>query len=85
MRKKAEVGDFGDSTSPKTRCEECEAHVSRDFRRVYGDGNDRAHRCPQCDTWVRLFEGSAAGKDVPTPDARENPGRHGAEAGGWSR
>ncbi|MDR5674373.1 Zinc finger protein [Halalkaliarchaeum sp. AArc-CO] len=67
----------------RRRCLECGAHVPTDFRRVYGDERDRAHRCPQCDTWVRLFEGSAAGKSVSTPDAREAPGRHGPSEARW--
>ncbi|WP_425541897.1 DUF7563 family protein [Natronoarchaeum mannanilyticum] len=73
------------SSSRSTDCLNCEAHVSGDFRRVYGDADDQAHRCPQCDTWVRLFEGSAAGLDVRTPDPETSPGRHGNDpAEGWS-
>jgi len=56
----------------RRHCLECDAQVCRDFRRVYGDRDDRAHRCPECDTWVRLCEGSAAGKDVPMPDPKFN-------------
>jgi hypothetical protein len=68
-----------------TDCLHCEAHVSGDFRRVYGDADDQAHRCPQCDTWVRIFEGSAAGLDARTPDPETSPGRHGSDpAEGWS-
>jgi len=63
----------------RRHCLECDAQVCRDFRRVYGDRDDRAHRCPECDTWVRLCEGSAAGKDVPTPDPRNHPERNGGE------
>ena len=53
------------------------AHVSRDFRRVYSDSDDRAHRCRECDSFVRLTEGSAAGLDANTNDPETSPGRHG--------
>lgn len=35
-------------------CANCGAHVSQTFGRVYGDDNDRAHRCPACDSIARL-------------------------------
>lgn len=65
-------------------CLHCGGHVSTDFRRVYGDDDQRAHRCPDCDSWVRLQEGSAAGNDVPTPDPETALGRHGGDPAGWS-
>ena len=68
----------------KSVCQHCGAHVTRDFRRVYGDDDDRAHRCHDCDTLVRLREGSAAGLAVSTPDPLESPGRHGNEKARWS-
>ncbi|WP_449271874.1 DUF7563 family protein [Halostella pelagica] len=46
---------------------------------MYGDSDDRAHRCSECDTWVRLTEWSAAGLDVPTPDPEQALGRHGSD------
>lgn len=61
-------------------CECCGVHHSEDFVRVYGDEDGRLHRCPECDTKVRLYEGSGAGLDVRTPDPRHNPGRHGGAA-----
>ncbi|WP_248515077.1 DUF7563 family protein [Salinarchaeum laminariae] len=64
-----------------SRCGYCGSHASRRFRRVYGDANKRAHRCPDCDSWPRIAEGSAAGHDAETPDPQENPGRSG---GRWS-
>ncbi|WP_410764924.1 hypothetical protein [Haloferax sp. DFSO60] len=67
----------------KEECLHCGSHVTRDFRRVYGDSNDRAHRCFECDTLVRLQRGSAAGLDVPIPDPQLAPGRHGGEPGRW--
>ena len=69
----------------KAVCLHCGAHVTTDFRRVYGDQNDQAHRCRSCDTLVRIREGSAAGVDARTPDPETSPGRHGCEAAGWSR
>ena len=61
----------------KRHCLHCGAHVSRDFRRVYGDSDDLAHRCRECDSFVRLSEGSAAGLEVGTNDPETSPGRHG--------
>ncbi|WP_225316428.1 MULTISPECIES: hypothetical protein [Haloferax] len=56
------------------------SHVTHNFCRVYGDSEDRVHRCRECDTAVRIQRGSAAGRDVPTPDPQESPGRHGGAA-----
>ena len=73
------------SLSVETRCTHCDAHVTRDFRRVYGDSDDRVHRCSECDTMARIRAGSAAGLDVSTPDPLDSPGRNGGIAGRWSR
>jgi formate dehydrogenase maturation protein FdhE len=67
------------SHSSRSNCLHCEAHVPSDFRRVHGDGDDRAHRCPECDSWSRIFDGSAAGKDVSTPDPETSPARNAGE------
>ncbi|WP_149782202.1 hypothetical protein [Natrinema hispanicum] len=61
-------------------CEHCGAHVTDRFRRVFGDDEDRAHRCGDCDTYARLSRGSAAGVDVAIPDPETSPGRHGGES-----
>ncbi|KDE56701.1 hypothetical protein EL22_25370 [Halostagnicola sp. A56] len=57
------------------RCLECGSHVTPQFGRVYGDEDDRAHRCTTCDTNKRLSDGSATGKHVPLPDPLNDPGR----------
>ncbi|MCL9812809.1 DUF7563 family protein [Natranaeroarchaeum aerophilus] len=31
-------------------CRNCGAHVTEDFRRVFGDEDHVAHRCRECDT-----------------------------------
>jgi hypothetical protein len=49
-------------------CRNCGAHVSTDFRRVFGDSDDIAHRCRECDTSRRLSRGSAAGSEVAVAD-----------------
>lgn len=67
--------------APSSFCGHCGSHVTDRFRRVYGDRDDQAQRCPECDSWSRISEGSAAGLDVPTPDPQEHPGRSG---GRWS-
>ncbi|WP_449272073.1 DUF7563 family protein [Halorubrum saccharovorum] len=61
------------SHSSRSNCLQCGAHVPSDFRRVHGDDDDRAHRCPECDSWVRICEWSAASKDVPTTNAKTIP------------
>lgn len=58
-------------------CAHCGAHVTPGFSRVYGDSNDRAHRCGECDSYARLSRGSAAGVDPGIPDPEDNPGRWG--------
>lgn len=62
---------------PRRRCLQCDAHVTRDFARVYGDSNDRAHRCLECDSVSRLSRGSGAGVDPGIPDPQDHPGRWG--------
>jgi hypothetical protein len=39
-------------------CENCEAHVTPDFRRVFGDPNTGAvHGCPRCMTNTEILNG----------------------------
>ena len=61
-------------------CKHCGAHVTDRFGRVFGDDRDRAHRCPECDTYRRLSRGSAAGLDAGIPDPETTDGHHGGEA-----
>ncbi|MFC7232164.1 hypothetical protein ACFQMM_13655 [Saliphagus sp. GCM10025308] len=62
-----------------SNCDHCGAHVSEQFRRVYGDDQDRAHRCGECDSFRRLSRGTGAGVDVSIPDPETSPGRHGGD------
>ena len=66
-------------------CAHCGSHVTTDFRRVYGDDDNRVYRCQHCDNLIRIRAGSAAGLDVSIPDPLEAPGRHGGERARWSR
>ncbi|WP_276253608.1 DUF7563 family protein [Halomontanus rarus] len=66
-----------DTDQDLQRCLCCHSHVTPEFRRGYGDDEDRAHRCPNCDTVNRLAKGSAAGIDVVIVDPLEQPGRFG--------
>ena len=59
------------------RCLTCGGHVTPEFRRGYGDRDDCAHRCTDCDTIRRLGQGSAAGKEIVDVDPLEQPGRFG--------
>ncbi|TVT94536.1 hypothetical protein FQA18_11270 [Haloferax volcanii] len=73
------------SQSDASSCRYCGSHVTRDFRRVYGDSNNHVHRCRECDTLIRLQSGSAAGLSVSVPDPQHAGGRHGGSPEGWSK
>jgi hypothetical protein len=62
------------SPSNPRRCLNCESHVTRNFRQVHGDERNRAHRCRECDTYVNIVEGSAAGTEKNITDARRERG-----------
>ncbi len=51
----------------------CGAHVTDHFSRVFGDNRNQAHRCGDCDTYMRLSHGSAAGAGVSIPDRKRRP------------
>ncbi|MGM0591910.1 MAG: DUF7563 family protein [Halobacteriota archaeon] len=67
------------------RCLHCGSSVSVDFRRVFGDCEDRAHRCWDCDTQIRIDHGSGPKRatewiwcsSVPTADGRSDASRSG--------
>ncbi|WP_170093777.1 DUF7563 family protein [Halomicrobium mukohataei] len=65
-----------ESRIDKTTCQHCGTHVSRDFRRTFGDEDDIAHRCAACDCMARLSAGSAAGKSVSKADPADHPNRN---------
>lgn len=46
------------SSEHLSTCLHCGVHVTDRFRRVYGDDDDRAHRCNECETYVRSSRGS---------------------------
>jgi len=57
-------------------CRNCGGHVSADFRRTFGDGDNVAHRCLSCDSRPRIQAGSAAGRSVGYPDPEEQEERN---------
>ena len=59
------------------RCLTCGSHVTPEFRQGFGDADDRAHRCTECDIYGRLADGSAAGLDVAGVDPLDQPERFG--------
>ena len=67
-----------DSTSDRQTCDYCDAHVTPEFRRIYGTDDGCAKRCPECDSWARIMRGSAR-RDVDHPDPQENPNRTGGK------
>ncbi|WP_217635353.1 DUF7563 family protein [Halobellus clavatus] len=58
-----------DAEAQPRYCDNCGARVTHDFRRAYGDSIGVAHRRRDCDTAVRIQQGSAAGHDRSRPDA----------------
>ena len=60
----------------RRRCLFCDSHVTRDFARTFGDEQNVAHRCLNCDIFERVTRGSAAGVDVDKPDPQTTRGRH---------
>lgn len=69
-----------DPETQPDECKHCGERVKKRFRRVFGDSEDRAHRCYDCDTGARICRGSAAGLDVDIPDPENAPGRHGNDS-----
>ena len=55
-------GDEGGD--PISSCDGCGGHVTRDFRRVFGDNDNRVNRCPECAPMSGLNRGVAAGVPV---------------------
>ncbi|WP_210423528.1 DUF7563 family protein [Halorussus marinus] len=70
-----ELADGSASDPDLDQCQFCAASVTERFRKVYGDNQDIAHRCLQCDTSTRLQKGSAAGHDVDHVDPQDEPWR----------
>ncbi|QCC46593.1 DUF7563 family protein [Halobellus limi] len=64
------------SSSGPSECLHCGSHVSRNFRRTFGDDEQRAHRCLACDSRPRVQQGSAAGRTVPYPDPEDQRERN---------
>jgi DNA-directed RNA polymerase subunit RPC12/RpoP len=42
------------------RCENCGAHVTPEFTRVFGDNEDRVYSCFECQEASKLFDGAGA-------------------------
>lgn len=59
--------------SQRSTCDYCGAHLTSDFRRTYGTEDNRAKRCPECDSWARRQRGSAGGKVVDHHDRQVHP------------
>ena len=60
-----------------SHCQNSGAYVTDPFGRVFGDQDDVAHRCGECDSYRRLIRGSAAGVNVSIPDHSVAEGHHG--------
>jgi len=51
-------------------CQNCESHVTQQFRRIFGDENGVVHLCPECAT-VRQLQDDAATAAVATDGGEE--------------
>jgi hypothetical protein len=47
-------------------CDNCDAFVSRDFVRVFGDADDRIFGCPSCSTAPESARGPAPPRQAAT-------------------
>ncbi|APX96335.1 DUF7563 family protein [Natronorubrum daqingense] len=65
------------SVDSDSTCRHCGSYVTDQFGRVFGDGDDRVHRCCHCDSYRRIQRGSAAGIAVGIPDPETTSGHHG--------
>ncbi len=45
------------SSTAGTRCRNCDAHVTQQFARVFGDNGDVVHGCPSCTTYREMQSG----------------------------
>lgn len=54
--------DMSVRSTANSTCDNCGAHVSREFRRVAGDNDDRVSACPACHGTVGVCD--AAGRHV---------------------
>ncbi|WP_435360385.1 DUF7563 family protein [Haloarchaeobius sp. DFWS5] len=68
------------AVASRRSCLTCGSHVTKRFAHTHGDENNRAHRCPNCDTRGRLANGSAAGREVDHVDPLDQPERFGVSA-----
>ena len=42
-------------------CQNCHAHLSADYARVFGGNNDEIRECMHCTTYYDVIRGAAAG------------------------
>lgn len=77
-------GRATEPASAGTDCQHGGTHVSRDFRRIYGDEKGAAHRCLRCDSWSGIQLGSTAGKEVSVAEPTDHPERAASGEFGWS-
>jgi hypothetical protein len=59
----------------RNQCLTCGNRVTARFGQVFGDPDDRVHRCLRCDTMGRIKHGSGAGIRVDDPDPIVHQGR----------
>jgi hypothetical protein len=65
-------------------CRGCGTRVSDRFRAVYGDDDDHAHACTECESWSRITRGAAAGRE-PSYEERPRPAPEEVRADGGGR
>jgi len=63
-------------------CQNCGQPVSDNFRRVFGDNDDEAHACYECESYAAISDGAASGRQ---PTAVEIDAGGGADEFSWAR
>jgi hypothetical protein len=49
----------GSASHASNQCKNCNAYVTQQFARVFGDNNNTVHACIECSTLHALREGEA--------------------------
>lgn len=52
-----------DERAAGIRCRSCNAHVTPQFARVFGDNGDVVHGCPACTTYREMQSGNHLPED----------------------
>jgi len=62
-------------------CQHCGRYAGEEFGTIFGDRSGTVHRCFGCATTREIFNGGAAGKDVPEARSVSPPRGPGKDGG----